>query len=95
MLDSKPFSGAAKTGLGFIHDQQRFVLSGKVLERLHIARRRNDHSSCGNNWLDDDRGNIVGRMHARLKGTVQTNEITFWEVIIHGAMKAMRRENSI
>src|SRR5581483_1535462 len=95
MLDGKPLSCAPETSLRLVNDQQRFVFLGKSLEGFQISGRRHDHAPGGNDWLDDDRGNIVVAAQGGFDRGQQALQIALGIFRLHWAAETMGREKSV
>src|SRR5581483_1502317 len=59
MLDGKHFSGAGKSGLHFVGDEQDAVLIENFLDLFEIIRRRNNDSALAHNRFRDERRHIA------------------------------------
>src|SRR5260370_27842330 len=60
MLRSKPFSGAADSGLNFIGDEKNAVLAAHVVEDAEVVPRRHDKTTFAKHGLGNQRRDGLG-----------------------------------
>src|SRR5258708_31750336 len=60
MLRSKPFSGAADSGLDFIGDENNAVLAADVVENAEVVPRRHDKTTFAKHGLRNHRRDRLG-----------------------------------
>src|SRR5260370_2133035 len=60
MLRSKPFSGAADSGLDFIGDENNAVLAADVVEIAEVVPRRHDKTTFAKHGLGNHRRARLG-----------------------------------
>src|SRR5215469_720141 len=94
MFASEPLSGAAKAGLGLVHNQQCVQFGRDLLQSFQISRRRNYHPAGGKDGLDDNSSDIAMSWKSSFDRSFKTLEVALGIPAFHRAVKTVRRHKT-